>query len=512
MRVLIADAQSERAKATADACLGRGYVVDRVRHGAAALELALEQVPDVVVCPVDLPVIDGERLAGILRGNPRTREASFVFLVKDELDAPIAMNPRDGTVVEPWHEEDVLDHISTLVERTSSYGEARSDTEIEGKLTQIALIDLLQIFQMNKRTGALRIWRSGRSGSGSILVNRGHILDATVPLPDGSAVVGEKAFYRLLTWREGRFEFAPSSVPESGRIEKPSRALLMESMRQMDEWNSMRNELPAEDARVALAVAADEVPGLDNPLTAEVVEALSAYRRVGEIVDHTTFSDYQVLRVLHDLVRGGQVALTAASEGTEGDPAVRDGLLHATHLRRIREWASTRHSGAGSVIKLIVIGADGAEFGALHEALRECPDFMSEGRLIREPERLGGLCTLGHFALGEDVSLRLVALPSAPAYAPLWEVATDGMLGALVLLCAEDGPALEQVAELAGRLRAGPAPLVHVILCGDGATTLPESARQLLSRIGAESPVLLPAEAGAQRLEALRTAFARLVP
>ena len=43
-------------------------------------------------------------------------------------------------------------------------------------------------------------------------------------------------------------------------------------------------------------------------------------------------------------------------------------------------------------------------------------------------------------------------------------------------------------------------------------TTLPEGARQLLARIGAESPVLLPAEAGAQRLEALRAAFARLVP
>ena len=193
MRVLVADYQQARADLHATAASGRGYSVDRARHGASALEASLERVPDVVICPLDLPVIDGLSLADILRGNPRTRHASFIFLVKDELDAPMALDPRDGTVVAPWHEEDVLDHIDAFIERNARFGESRSGTEIEGKLTQISLVDLLQIFQMNRRSGRLRLWTGGagdESRSGSILVRDGQVIDGSVPLQAGSRAAG----------------------------------------------------------------------------------------------------------------------------------------------------------------------------------------------------------------------------------------------------------------------------------------------------------------------------------
>ena len=56
----------------------------------------------------------------------------------------------------------------------------------------------------------------------------GQILDATVPLADGVTIAGEKALYRLLTWRDGRFEFVPGQPGEQDRMGKPSRALLLE--------------------------------------------------------------------------------------------------------------------------------------------------------------------------------------------------------------------------------------------------------------------------------------------
>src|SRR5262245_20898481 len=164
MRVLIADHDAARSKGLAEACLSRGHVVDRASHGAAALELALERVPEAIVCPIDLAVIDGARLAEILRGNPRTRDASFVFLVNDELDAPLALGSRDATVVSPWCEEDILDDLDAVEERGSRFGDLRADSEIEGKLAQISVVDLLQIFQMNHRSGSLRVSAPGNTG------------------------------------------------------------------------------------------------------------------------------------------------------------------------------------------------------------------------------------------------------------------------------------------------------------------------------------------------------------
>ena len=77
MRSLIADGDQLRAKTIAEACIGRDYQVDRSKHGAEALELALELLPDVVICPLDLAVIDAVHLSGILRSNPRTQGARF---------------------------------------------------------------------------------------------------------------------------------------------------------------------------------------------------------------------------------------------------------------------------------------------------------------------------------------------------------------------------------------------------------------------------------------------------
>ncbi len=519
MRVLLADFDSARAKRHSEACVARGYVVDGARHGASALELALERVPDVVVCPVDLPVIDGERLAGILRGNPRTRHASFVFLVKDELDAPMAIDPRDGTVVDPWHDEDVLDHIDALIERTSRYGEARGDTEIEGKLTQISLVDLLQIFQMNKRSGTLRIWRSDGVGSGSILVRSGHVLDASVPLADGTCIVGEKAVYRLLAWKEGRFEFAPGSVSEAKRVEKPTRGLLLEAMRQMDEWESLRSELPAADARVALQVPPERVPGIEQALTAEVVQAVETYRRVGEVVDHCSFPDYQVLHTLHTLAGREIISVRRSSVVTPtlvaGDvEAEGDGLFDEAQVRRVREWLQQGPANGvtRTSAKLLVASTerDVADFARLLAYVpgASLSDEMREGRIGEDD-----LATIGRIAVDESIHIELIHVPLGERAAPLWPLAASGALGTLFLLSGSISEVAERLKPMSDVLRRLPkSRIFHVILLRKGERISPEELKRNLSLIDEASLFLLPLDSAKAPSALLRSLFFRVVP
>ena len=87
-RVLVADGDTTRAGKIEQACAQRGFATRIVHQGAAALEAALAEVPDVVVCQLALPLIDGSRLAGILRANPRTRDAKLVYLGERPTDAP----------------------------------------------------------------------------------------------------------------------------------------------------------------------------------------------------------------------------------------------------------------------------------------------------------------------------------------------------------------------------------------------------------------------------------------
>ena len=509
MRTLIADHDPARQKTLFEACSARGLVVECASHGAAALEMALERNPDVVICPIDLPVIDGGRLAEILRGNPRTKGASLIFLVHDDLDAPISMDPRDVSVVAPWHPEDVLHQIDAIIERTTRFGEIRSDSEIEGKLSQISVLDLLQIFQMNRKTGTLRVSRSGGSILGSIWLRAGQVIDASVPLPDGNGLTGEKALYRLLTWREGRFEFLPGDVTSQPRIQKPMQALLLEGMRQKDEWDKLRRELPGDSTRLRLLVQRDEIQSGDHPLTREVVDAVESYRKLGEVVDHTTHPDYQVLCVISDLLSRGHLGVDELDEPPDGGFAADDrGVFAPAQVRRIRESVASQRPRPGSVLKIVVVSPDSGHLQALITALRETADFVVDPLSAREPGRFGAI---GHFPLGEGLLLRLIALGSEPVWRPLWDVASWGSLGAIILPRGPFGTDLDATEAVFQHLSSASVPLIQLVQTDEAGSLTPE-ARAQVEHLGGGGVFVLPPEPAEERLEVLRSLFARFVP
>ena len=126
MRALIADPDPERARRIGLACAARGLVVDRATHGAQALERALKHPPEIVICALELGVIDGGRLSDLLRANPRTKGVRFLYLLEDELDAPVGLQLEDRLVLAPWGEQEVLDQLDEALERDAPAPEART--------------------------------------------------------------------------------------------------------------------------------------------------------------------------------------------------------------------------------------------------------------------------------------------------------------------------------------------------------------------------------------------------
>jgi CheY-like chemotaxis protein len=510
MRILLADIDLSRGRRLSEACTARGHVVEQITHGAGALQHALESVPDVVVCPTDLPVIDAGRLAEILRGNPRTRSVSFVFLVKDELDAPLSMDPRDCFVVSPWREDDLLAHIDAILDRGHRPGaETRKDTELEGNLSQISAPDLIQVLQMNQRSGTLRLTRPS-GGSGSISICDGEVIDAAVPLRDGAAISGEKALFRLLGWRDGRFQFVPGSMPESGPITRPNRALMIEATRQLDEWEKMKSEMPLSATRLRVVSTPDVQ---DQPLTQAVIEAVTLYTRVADVVDACDHPDYQVMKAISELITRG---VLAPEESGDPDRQTSDGsssgMFTPSQLRRIRDWATLRRPQLGSVLKLLVLSASPEALCGFMDALRGCPDFRLDARLSRSPGSLGDLGTLGSFDLGEGMSLRLLSVPAVDAYEPLLRVASSGMLGAIVLPSGPYGAALEATeAGFQTLVAQRPRGVVHLILDASSGN-LSAGARDLVSNLEGGTVFVLPQGTERERVGVLRNLFARLVP
>ncbi|RIL07102.1 MAG: hypothetical protein DCC71_04275 [Proteobacteria bacterium] len=506
--VVIADANAERADRLREACAVRGYATRTVANGALALEMAVREAPDVLVLAGPLDLIDGGKLLEILRANPRTRRTRFVFVG----DAPPGGAEEWGASVVPGDADpdEIGERVAELALRSSELDAVVQEARevVEGRLSQIALADLLQLFHLNRRTGTIDLRRrtsAGRTERGRIALRDGDVAQASC-----GAVEGEKALFRLLAWSEGSFSFRPASVPAEIRITTPTRALLLEGMRQLDEWKRLRGQLPARGAHVALRVRSGALPSVVQPLTQEVLLLLELYTRVGDIVDHSSFPDYQVLRTLHTLVQRGIIEMRAASPM----PPPEAGLFRSAQVRRMRDWLAARH-GEGAPTrdaKLLVASSDPVLCDAFFSLLRGLPGFQPHPRMASgiPADALGPLARL---RVEGDLGIEFVHVPTDARFAPLWPLAGHGALGSFLLMGGPVETATASLQPLADALGSLPrSRLLHVLVKRPGEAEFADELRRNVAMLEASQLFLLPLEGRKDPLERLRGAFSRIVP
>lgn len=512
--VLIADSERERGKRLAEACAARGLGTLSAEHGAAALELALSERPEVVVAPLDLPLIDAAKLLDILRANPRTRGVHAVLL-GTRLPGQPGTDVRDEVLEEHTDPAEVSRRVEGLLSRRAELDEVEQEVEddhdVEGKLSKIALADLLQLFHVNGKTGTLKLVRRGddaREEVAQIYLDAGNLVQATCGNVDG-----EKALYRVLGWREGAFAFQPRPSTVVPTIHTPLRALLLEGMRQLDETARLEGELPALDAHVALRVKSGELPNMVHPLTQEVLLLLEIYTRVRDVVDHCSFPDYQVLRTLRTLVERGMVEIRAGRAPIAAPGS--DGLFAPAQARRLRDWLDVaRGRGRGPRdAKLLVLSASAGATADFVRLLRGLAGARVEGSFAGGSFSPDDLAPLGRIPVDEDVGLELVHVPVGQAFAPLWRVAAHGALGTLTLLEGSVEAANAAVDGPLGVLREMPrSRIFHVLLLRKDERALPEELRENLQLIDDASLFLVALESGKEPAAVLRSLFNRVLP
>ena len=511
--VLIADGDVRRAKRLEQACAALGFETRTAAHGASALEMALADVPEVVVAPFDLPLIDASKLADILHTNPRTQSVRFLFLGRalPHMGEP---GPGDEVVPEDLDAGELARRVEGMLSRLArldEVGQVEDDAEVEGKLSKIGLADLLQLFNANAKTGTLEVERldpGGRSERGVIHLDRGQIVQAAT-----GNVEGEKALFRLLAWGEGSFAFAPRKVDVVPEIQKPLRALLMEGMRQIDEANRVGSALPPLDAQVALRVKSADLPNMVHPLTQEVLLLLEIYTQVQELVDHCSYPDYQVLRTLHTLMERGMVEIRRGPQTAVTAPG--KGLFTAAQARRLRDWLEAAR-GRGLPLrdaKLLLVSASAAATADFVSLLRQLSGVRLEGAFAGGTFCAADLARVGRIAVDGDLGIEIVHVPIDAFYAPLWPLAGHGALGSLVLLEGPVGEASAAVEAPLAALRAAPrARIFHALLLRKGERALPDELRANAALIDEASLFLIPLESGKTPSDVLRTLLARILP
>jgi len=468
------------------------HTVYFARDGATALEVALAKIPALVIADADLPLISAAKLAEILRTNPRTQAVRFFFLGGAEHVAS-SLDLFDELVREPIVEQTVAEKATALFKKRERLeaieGRINGESELGGDLALIPVLDILQFFHLNRTSGMLTFLRPGGSEGeerGWVSLLSGDVLGAGL-----GEIEGEKALFRLMTWEQGRFEFAPGETGDvASQVRAPTRALLVEGARQLDEWRQHRATLPDPDAQVSLSIHQTDLPNMVHPLTQEVLVSLELYSRVRDVVNHCSFPDYQVLRTLQTLHARGMVQIQEPDQrSVEPSSAIaqavgEEDLFSAPQERRLRGWLDAKNPKASAVVdaKLVVVGTGPDALQALADALGGLHGCSrGEGRQ-HGPTAASMLHEIARISVGDEVSIVLLNLPPEPGFEPLWQVVAYGGLGVLLLLEGDLAASSSKLAPVLEQLRWLPRLRLFLLRVGD--IDSPEARQRVWDALG----------------------------
>lgn len=312
------------------------FDIIEANDGAKAMEIALNRPVDFIIIDADVAVISGEKVFKILRNNPNTSNVPFLFVSDMALDIRGFRIGTDVAMIRPFQVEEIYTKLrQTLIFITSDDSKAIGSKEMEGKLTHMSIADLLQILHFNKKEGELRV--TSGSNSGTIFIKDGDIFNAKI-----GEVEDEKAFYRITTWTKGNFSFQPKQIEGQKLITSSTSNLLMEGMRQLDEFDKEKHKFPDNDSILKTKTTKENLPAGLKPIIYEIINLLEFYPKVESLVDHCSYPDYEIYTNLVNLIGRG-ILEEVKGERAEGQD-LSDGLITPTEAIRIKEKIVSRWS------------------------------------------------------------------------------------------------------------------------------------------------------------------------
>lgn len=120
-KILLIEDNRDVRETTADILELSGYAVVAVESGRAGVEAALASAPDLIICDIMMPGLDGYGVLHILGKRPETAGIPFVFLTarSEKADVRKGMNlGADDYLTKPFEETELLDAVETRLHKS----------------------------------------------------------------------------------------------------------------------------------------------------------------------------------------------------------------------------------------------------------------------------------------------------------------------------------------------------------------------------------------------------------
>ena len=189
-----------------------------------ALAMLAEQSVDLAVLDVNMPMLDGLQLLGIInRRHPGIKIAMLTGNATEAKRADALTNGAELFLEKPVDTEGMRAVFNMLNDLISWRHEG-----FTGTLRQVGLTEIVQMECNGRHSSILEI--RNHELRGQVYIEDGVVTHAAI-----GTLVGERAFYRLMSLKGGEFQVKPFKMPPQRTIENRWEFLLMDAARADDE-------------------------------------------------------------------------------------------------------------------------------------------------------------------------------------------------------------------------------------------------------------------------------------
>ncbi len=322
-QLLLVDADPRSVRVLEVSLKKAGYSVTTATDGADALSKIEFSVPDLILSDTRLPRLDGYELVRRLKEHAEFAQLPVVFLtsqksIEDKIRG-LELGVEDY-LTKPIFVRELIARVNLLLARRTQEKMATSmptsrRTRLSGSLEDMGVVDLLQTFEVSRKSGIARI-SDGRRET-RVFFRDGKVVDAEL-----GQLRGEEAVYRALIWISGSFEVEFCPVANEDIIPTSTQGLLMEGMRRVDEWGRLLEQLPSlktifDVDHEQLVERLNEIPDELNG----ILRLFDGKRTLIDVVDESPFEDLSTLSTITKLFFEGLLVVGQAAPDEDVVPS-----------------------------------------------------------------------------------------------------------------------------------------------------------------------------------------------
>ncbi|MFQ5770363.1 MAG: PleD family two-component system response regulator, partial [bacterium] len=160
--ILVIDSDPKNLQILKESLESSNFKVVSINNGIDAWGIIQQQKPDLIVCEVNIPGLNGFELQEKLQKSPITASIPLVFLTNNSNPEDRQKSLRAGVkdyMIKPLHVKEVIARLQMILRRLDRIKneESESNRNVVGRLEDKSVEDLVESYGLERRTGVLSL-------------------------------------------------------------------------------------------------------------------------------------------------------------------------------------------------------------------------------------------------------------------------------------------------------------------------------------------------------------------